>query len=56
MTTLETVRYYALSDIGLRRDRNEDAYVVHAFPYSTFQSNGRGLLFAVAQIIVFPGL
>lgn len=46
---IETIQYYALSDIGLRRKRNEDAYVVYASPEFMSQGNGRGWLFAVAD-------
>ncbi len=49
MTTIDTMRYYALSDIGLQRKRNEDDYVAYAIHNNAIHNNGRGMLFAVAD-------
>ena len=43
------MQYYALSDIGLQRKRNEDAYAVFKFFNNAPHTNGRETLFAVAD-------
>jgi serine/threonine protein phosphatase PrpC len=49
MTGLENIRYFAVSDIGLRRKRNDDAYTIYDTAATITVHNGRGLLFAVAD-------
>ena len=49
MTELDNIRYFAVSDIGLRRKRNEDAYAIYDAADTMTLRNGRGLLFAVAD-------
>lgn len=49
MTELDNIRYFAVSDIGLRRKRNEDAYAIYDAAATMIVRNGRGLLFAVAD-------
>jgi serine/threonine protein phosphatase PrpC len=49
MTGLENIRYFAVSDIGLRRKRNDDAYTIYDTAATITVHNGRGVLFAVAD-------
>ena len=49
MIQLENIRYFAVSDIGLRRKRNDDAYTIYDTASTITVHNGRGLLFAVAD-------
>ena len=49
MTRLDNIRYYAVTDIGLRRKRNEDAYAIYDAAATMAVRNGKGLLFAVAD-------
>jgi len=49
MTVLENITYFAVSDIGLRRKRNEDAYTIYDPAATITNHNGRSLLFAVAD-------
>jgi len=49
MTELDNIRYFAVSDIGMRRKRNEDAYAIYDAADTMAVGNGMGLLFAVAD-------
>jgi PPM family protein phosphatase len=49
MTELDNIRYFAISDIGLRRKRNEDAYAIYDAADTMTVRNDRVLLFAVAD-------
>ncbi len=49
MATLENLDFYALSDIGFRRARNEDAHSAMSLPQFKPADGMRGFLFAVAD-------
>jgi protein phosphatase len=49
MILLADMRYFAVSHIGLRRDRNDDSYAIYDFGISQPSAGNKGVLFVVAD-------